>query len=208
VSVTVTPSAAPSTGPAPESATDAKCEQPGLALAVLFDRSGSMQGRPIEMARAAAKAAADGLHTGDYLEVIAFDSAPARVVPMTKMGSEREKATAKIEKIQAGGGTQFFAALDMVYQDLADVSTCRKHVVFLSDGMAPTAGIKELVQAMVAESITISTVGLGSSVDVVLLRQISDIGGGRFYSVSDPDKLPAIFAADVLAAEKTVDLSL
>jgi len=87
-------------------------------------------------------------------------------------------------------------------------STCRKHVVFLSDGMAPTAGIKELVQAMVAESITISTVGLGSSVDVVLLRQISDIGGGRFYSVSDPDKLPAIFAADVLAAEKTVDSSL
>jgi Ca-activated chloride channel family protein len=40
----------------------------------------------------------------------------------------------------------------------------KKHVILLTDGKAPQ-GIRDLVQAMIAESITVTTVGLGGGVD-------------------------------------------
>ena len=41
----------------------------------------------------------------------------------------------------------------------------RKHVILLTDGQAPQNGIRDLVQAMAAEAITVTTVGLGGGVD-------------------------------------------
>jgi hypothetical protein len=49
---------------------------------------------------------------------------------------------------------------------------------------------------MTAEGMTISTVGLGSGVDEGLLRSISDLGGGRFYKVTDPQSLPRVFTRE------------
>ena len=49
----------------------------------------------------------------------------------------------------------------------------------LTDGRSPTEGIKDLVQAMIAEGVTVTTVGLGNGADGDLLRMIADTGGGR-----------------------------
>ena len=58
-------------------------DEPEVAMALVIDRSGSMTGLPLEMAKQAAKATADTLAADDLLEVIAFDSSPTRVVHMT-----------------------------------------------------------------------------------------------------------------------------
>src|SRR5262249_27339504 len=60
---------------------------------------------------------------------------------------------------------------------------------------APTDGIRDLVSAMIAEQITVSTVGLGDD-DEQLLRMMADVGGGRFYPVQDPNNLPKIFTKE------------
>ncbi|MCB9623372.1 MAG: VWA domain-containing protein [Sandaracinus sp.] len=57
-------------------------DQPSLALALVIDRSGSMNGQKIELAKDAAKATAELLSSDDYLEVIGFDSQPERIVRM------------------------------------------------------------------------------------------------------------------------------
>ena len=72
----------------------------------------------------------------------------------------------------------------------------KKHVVLLTDGKAPTGGIRDLVSAMIAESITITTVGLGNDLDEQLLKMIADVGGGRFHPVADPSNLPRIFTKE------------
>jgi hypothetical protein len=72
----------------------------------------------------------------------------------------------------------------------------KKHVVLLTDGKAPTGGIRDLVSAMVAESITVTTVGLGSDLDEQLLKMIADVGGGRYHPVADPNNLPRIFTKE------------
>src|SRR6202020_3223887 len=88
-----------------------------------------------------------------------------------------------IARITPGGGTEIFSALDAAYQALTVTRARKKHVILLTDGVAPQNGIRDLVQAMSAEGMTVSTVGLGAGIDDQLLRMISDLGGGRFHKV-------------------------
>jgi Ca-activated chloride channel homolog len=166
-----------------------------VAMALVIDRSGSMTGLPLEMAKQAAKATADTLAADDLLEVIAFDSQPTRIVRMTP-AKHRARIQSDIARIQAGGGTEIFPALDAAYQALSTTRAKKKHLVLLTDGQAPQNGIRDLVQALAAENITATTVGLGGGVDEGLLRMIADLGGGRFYKVADPQTLPRIFTRE------------
>jgi Mg-chelatase subunit ChlD len=170
-------------------------DEPDVAMALVIDRSGSMSGLPLEMAKQAAKATADTLSGDDLLEVIAFDSQPTRIVHMTP-AKHRARIQSDIARIVAGGGTEIFPALDAAYQALSTTRAKKKHVILLTDGQAPQQGIRDLVQAMAAENITVSSVGLGGGIDETLLRMIAEVGGGRFYKVADPQSLPRIFTKE------------
>jgi Mg-chelatase subunit ChlD len=170
-------------------------DEPEVAMALVIDRSGSMTGLPLEMAKQAAKATADTLAADDLLEVIAFDSQPTRIVRMTP-AKHRARIQSDIARIQAGGGTEIFPALDAAYQALSSVRAKKKHVILLTDGQAPQNGIRDLAQAMSAENITVTSVALGNAVDENLLRMIAEVGQGRFYKVADPQSLPRIFTRE------------
>ncbi|HLV64942.1 MAG TPA: VWA domain-containing protein, partial [Polyangiaceae bacterium] len=170
-------------------------EIPGVAMALVIDRSGSMTGLPMEMAKAACIATVGTLQGDDLVEVIAFDAEPVRYVKLQPV-RYRSRIQADVQRIQPGGGTEIFPALDMAYQDLSVVQARKKHVILLTDGQSPAQGIRELAQAMIAESITLTTVGLGESVNIELLRGLADTGGGRFHHAPDPNALPRIFTRE------------
>ncbi|HET9953332.1 MAG TPA: VWA domain-containing protein [Polyangiaceae bacterium] len=170
-------------------------EMPGVAMALVIDRSGSMSGLPMEMAKAACIASVSTLKGDDLLEVVAFDAEPVRYVKLQPV-RYRSRIQADVQRIQPGGGTELFPALDMAYQDLSVVQARKKHVILLTDGQAPTQGLRELAQAMLAEAITVTTVGLGGDVNQELLRTLADAGGGRFHAVPDPNSLPRIFTRE------------
>jgi uncharacterized membrane protein len=175
--------------------TERRRDNPSLALALVIDRSGSMTGLPLEMAKAAAKATVETLSPDDLVEVIAFDSSPTRYVKM-QPARNRTRIENNIARIQAGGGTEIFSALDAAYQDMSVTQARKKHVILLTDGRAPTQGIRDLVQAMAAEMMTVTSVGLGDEVDDQLLRMIADVGGGRYHKVTDPNALPKVFTRE------------
>ncbi len=181
-------------------------EMPGVAMALVIDRSGSMTGLPMEMAKAACRATVETLQGDDLIEVIAFDSTPARYVKM-QPARYRSRIQNDIARIQPGGGTEIFSSLDMAYQDLSVVQARKKHVVLLTDGQAPVQGIKDLATGMLAEAITVTTVGLGEGVNQELLRSVADAGGGRFHLVPDPNSLPKIFTreTELIAQQAAVE---
>jgi Ca-activated chloride channel homolog len=181
-------------------------DMPSVAMALVIDRSGSMTGLPMEMAKAACKATVSTLEGEDLIEIVAFDSSPTRYVKM-QPARYRARIQNDILRIQPGGGTEIFGALDMAYQDISVVQARKKHVILLSDGRAPTQGLKDIVQAMISEAITLTTVGLGEGTDAELLRSLADLGGGRYHHVPDPNSLPKIFTreTELIARQAAVE---
>jgi Ca-activated chloride channel family protein len=170
-------------------------DENSLALALVIDCSGSMSGQKIELAKDAAKAAAELIGPDDSLAVIGFSSEPERVVRI-QSAKNRLRIEQSIGRLTAQGGTSIFPALDAAFQDLLTVSARTKHVILLTDGQTQESGIEELVQAMRAEGITISTVGLGTDVNRSLLQQAANTGGGRAYFTADPTNVPRIFVRE------------
>ena len=92
-----------------------------------------------------------------------------------------------IARIQPGGGTEIFRALDAAYQDLSVDAGAQE----ARDPAHRRAGADAAASAIScrrwsAEAITVTTVGLGDGVDEQLLRMIADVGGGRFHKVHGP----------------------
>ena len=177
-------------------------DQPTLALALVIDRSGSMNGTKIELAKEAAKATAELLGPDDHIGVIGFDAQPERVVRM-QSARNRLRILRDIGRLRANGGTAIFPALDMAYEDLSVTRARIKHVILLTDGQAPEQGITELVQVMRAEGITVSTVGLGADVNRALLQSVARLGGGRSYLTNDPHRVPRIFMRETTTVSRS-----
>ncbi|HAN30531.1 MAG TPA: hypothetical protein DCQ06_02945 [Myxococcales bacterium] len=174
---------------------DSATEQPSVAMMLCLDRSGSMSGVKIELAKEAARATAEALDQEDRIGVIAFDNIARPTVRLQRAGN-RFRIASRINKVSAGGGTHIYPALQQAYQALERTEAKVKHVILLSDGHASRAGIDALVQQMRRAAITVSTVGIGSSVDRDLLEAIADRGGGRSYFTDRPETLPRIFVRE------------
>jgi uncharacterized protein YegL len=172
-----------------------KRDQPSLALVLAIDRSGSMNGPKLELAKDAARGTAELLGADDLISVVAFDS---QAIPLVRLqrAQNRVRISADIARLTAGGGTQLLPPLQEAYQQLSSVSAKVKHVILLTDGQAEYAGIIDLVNQMVAQKITVSTVGVGSGADQTLLTAIAENGGGRFYYTQDASSIPKIFTKE------------
>jgi uncharacterized membrane protein len=172
-----------------------KHDEPTLALALVIDKSGSMNDEKIALAKEAARATASLLRDDDYLGVIGFDAAPVHVVRMASV-QNRAAVERGIERLKAGGGTAIFPALDAAYADLSGVRARKKHVILLTDGQTRESGLDVLVQNMQLSDITLSTVGLGEDVSRGLLEELARLGHGHAYFTDDPKHVPRLFLHD------------
>jgi Mg-chelatase subunit ChlD len=170
--------------------------RPVGALALVIDRSRSMNGEKIEMAVRAAKASVDMVADRDYIAVTAFDSSGYVIVPLVKKG-ESQTIKKRIDRLSADGGTNMEPAIRMAAKELGKANEAAiKHMVVLTDGRTEGANYQQLIQGLRRSGITVSTVGVGGDADLQLLSSLAGIGGGRFYHAKSARILPKIFQTE------------
>jgi Mg-chelatase subunit ChlD len=104
-----------------------------LDLVLLIDRSYSMRGRKLELAKSAALGTLDLMEEQQRLAVVAFDSKPHDVVPLAEVGAKR-RAEDAISSMTSAGRTDIYNALWRARDLLKSSQAKTKHVILLSDG--------------------------------------------------------------------------
>lgn len=180
-----------------------KNEMPSLGLVIVMDRSGSMAGNKLALAKEAAARSVSLLREEDTLGFIAFDSRPWEVVKTAPL-KDKEDAIEKIQTVSPEGGTEIYSSLELAYEELKDLKLQRKHIILLTDGQSGVNHDYDLLtEEGKAENITLSTVALGGDADHALLEQLAENGGGRYYDVTDSSVIPSILSRETVMASRT-----
>lgn len=192
--------------------------RPDMAIGVALDRSGSMDGKPLEEAKDASKMLVDELEADDRLALVAFDHYAQIVLGMNKALSAR-KMKKQISKLQSGGYTDLHSGwLETCRQLVLPAADGKsKRVIILSDGETNSGltcekSICEQVQEWRSQGVSTSAVGLGLSYNENLLSAIATAGGGNFSHAESADAIEPFFAAEfqglALTYGEQVDVSV
>jgi len=129
-------------------------EKPSLAMMLVIDKSGSMGGEKIEMAKEAARAAVELLSPSDKVGVLAFEGENFWVSEMHPC-SDKGFVLDRIAQLEAGGGTVMAPAMEEAHETLRGTVAKLKHVIILTDGISSPGDFEGIAQAMAAERITV-----------------------------------------------------
>ena len=168
----------------------------GTAVVLIIDKSSSMEGRKIELARLAAIGVVENLRPIDSVGVLIFDNSFQWAVPIRK-AEDRAFIKKLISGITPDGGTQIAPALTEAYQRILPQPAMYKHIVLLTDGISEEGDAMTLTKEAVANHVTISTVGLGQDVNRAFLEKVAANADGKSYFLNDPAGLEQILLRDV-----------
>ena len=181
----------------------------GTAVVLIIDKSSSMEGKKIELARQAAIGVVDNLRPIDEVGVLIFDNSFQWDVPI-RHAEDKVLIKRLISGIIPDGGTQIAPALTEAYRKVLPTHATFKHIVLLTDGISEEGDSLDLSKEASAQHVTISTVGLGQDVNRAYLEKVAAVAGGKSYFLNDPSGLEQIVLKDVMehtgstAVEKTL----
>jgi Ca-activated chloride channel homolog len=170
--------------------------QDGTAVVLIIDKSSSMEGRKIELARAAASGVVENLRPIDSVGVLIFDNTYEWAVPIRR-ATDRAGIKRLIAGIQPEGGTQIAPALREAYQRILPEEAIYKHIVLLTDGISEEGDSMTTAAEAKRNRITISTVGLGLDVNRAFLSKVAVGGDGKSYFLDEPAGLEQLVLRDV-----------
>jgi Ca-activated chloride channel family protein len=183
-----------------------------LSLGLVLDRSGSMAGEKLDLAREGVRRAIRSLDEDDRLSLLAYNE---RTEVLIRAGAAtpaaRRVAEKRLGRLEAGGGTDlcggWLRGCEQVGLGMADGQMGR--CLLLSDGLA-NFGITDpdTIVGHAAElrrrGVTTSTLGVGRDFDERLLRRMAEAGGGSFYFAEHPAQLSDFIAGETGEALKVV----
>ncbi len=171
-----------------------------LSLALVLDRSGSMAGRKLEVAKACAAWLVSRLRADDELAVVDYDDAVRLVTPLLPVASGVHAPA--LADVHPGGSTNLSGGWLKALEQLRATRDGRaRKILLLTDGLANVgitdpAALVAMVRNAARAQVGTTTIGFGADFDEDLLTAMADAGGGNGHHAPTPDAAPAIFAEE------------
>ncbi len=177
--------------------------RPPLTLSVVVDVSGSMTDK-IAFVRQGLSQLVDGLRDEDRFALVTYSSDTNMPFPMADVALRRTEIKNAIDALEPGGSTNLFQGLETGYQVSGQAydSGRQNRVILLSDGM-PTVGITgegpivDMSRGYNSDGIGLTTIGLGTSFNVNLMRNLALQADGNFYFVEDSGAVSEVFTEEL-----------
>src|SRR5258707_204074 len=183
------------------------------AFTIVLDRSGSMQGAPIEHAKRACREVIKTLRPEDYFSLVVFDDSAQVIIPLERPVN-RYGWYQTVDQIQAGVSPNLMAGWlwggDELWREkeTADCVAPIRKILLLTDGHL-NAGITEPdhVEALTRaglekDEIRTSCLGFGDGYNENILAAMSKVGQGQLHDADSPEKFPIILADELDGLKK------
>ncbi len=174
-----------------------------LNLCLVIDRSGSMEGPPLEYVKQACGFVVDMLGPNDVLSIVTFEETVDVLMPPQRV-TNKQPIKDGIQRLIPGNTTNLYDGLALgAQQVMATTDPGRAtRLVVLTDG-DPTAGIKDF-SALVAHAgeiksrgITSTFLGFGPDYNEELLASMAKRAGGNYYYIPRPEMIPEVFRLEL-----------
>ena len=176
-----------------------------LNLALILDRSGSMQGDKLRYVQQAACHVLDMLDERDRIAVVAYDDQVTLLAPSQLISAHmRDVLKHTINELHPGGWTDLSGGWLAGCREVADRLTADgiHRALLLTDGLANRGitDIEELThhaRELRRRGVATSTFGVGLDFNEQLLEALAEQGGGHFYYIERPDHIPDVFRREL-----------
>ena len=163
--------------------------QSEVAVELVIDRSGSMEGSPMEDTKKAVNNFISTLSDNIQLGVVAFDNMASVITPISKNHRESMQG---VNSLVAMGGTSIYSGLKLAGAELENYSG-RKIIILMSDGQDGTP-IDDVLEELNRKNIYVYTIGFGGA-DSTYLSYIAEKCGGKFIQADSSEMLKEIYVA-------------
>jgi Ca-activated chloride channel family protein len=154
-----------------------------------------------QVARDCAQGVLAALGPNDEMGVVLWDGNEHWLFPMTKVGNKKALG-GQIAGMNQGDLPGFQGVMTLAHQGLKKSTGNLKHMIVFSDG-DPTAPTPALMNDIVKDRITVTTVLIAGHAGPDTMIWIADHGKGRFYNVTSPSELPQIFIKEAAVILKS-----
>ena len=181
-------------------------------VALVLDRSGSMSGGKLDLAREAAERALALLNSDDRFAVVVYDDRVDVVAASTKATADaRARASGRLRRIEPRGSTDlgsgWLTGCEQVGREIAHDSIGR--CLLLTDGLANQgitshAELARHAGELRSRGVATSTFGVGEDFDERLLQAMAEAGGGNSYYLRDAEQISEFLESEIGEALEVV----
>jgi Ca-activated chloride channel family protein len=174
-----------------------------MNLCLVIDRSGSMEGPPLDYVKQACCYVVDILGPNDVLSIVTFEEMVDILMPPQRV-TNKQPIKDGIMRVMAGNTTNLYDGLSQGLAQVLQVNDPGRatRLVVLSDG-DPTVGIKDFpslvnhAAEIKSRGVTATFLGFGPDYNEELLAGMAKKAGGNYYYIARPELIQEVFRTEL-----------